>query len=93
MTTEPNAEQADPAKIRGVSAELAGKYKEMTHTSRLLQQTLAADKMNRETGIPRRAARTIMGACIDRLTEEERERLAREVTGLDFTPEDDRDQS
>ena len=50
-----------------------------THTARLLKTCLAADRMSRDTGIPRRECKTIIGAALDRLNLEEKARLAAEM--------------
>jgi hypothetical protein len=86
-TNSTDGNQGD--RIKAVTRQVADKHIGQSHTARLMRTCLAADKMERETGIPRQQARTIMGACLDRLSQEERARLAKELEENDETREDD----
>jgi hypothetical protein len=87
-TNPTDGNQSD--RIKAVTRQVADKHIGQSHTARLMRTCLAADKMERETGIPRQQARTIMGACLDRLSQEERARLAAE---LEDDTDDCRDQT
>jgi hypothetical protein len=77
-------------RMKSVARQVSDKHIGQSHTARIMRTCLAADKMERETGIPRQQARTIMGACLERLSQEERARLAAE---LEENDDDCRDQT